>query len=292
MPDFDQNNLMPVEIIDSEESEPVLEMVDSGESQPDVIIEISVPDFDKIPGAPEGAEDPVEPVIVVEDEDGDKDKDKEEDENDARKGKPAGKWDWKSKGAEGFLEWIKERFSNIPKHSGYDSAGLERACSYLDKLDAEISKAMRLDIDGELDANKIEEVRSKIDDGLSRLQERLDKVKKSKKSNKKKADIEVYDEEIKKEAQKSANIVVTVPLFISTLARILINGTVSAGHDTKDMYNKLCKKYDLKPRERLELMQLMRDMGFPLRGDRGLWDDEELDQTSSDNFDFAANYPA
>ena len=291
MPDFDQNNLMPVEIIDSEESEPVLEMVDSGESQPDVIIEISVPDFDKIPGAPGGAVDPVEPVIVVEDENGDKDKDKdkEEDENDARKGKPAGKWDWKSKGAEGFLEWIKERFSSVPTHSGYDSAGLERACSYLEKLDAEISKAMRLDIDGELDANKIEEVRSKIDKGLSSLQKRLDQVKKSKK---KKADIEVYDEEIKKEAQKSANIVVTVPLFISTLARILINGTVSAGHDTKDMYNKLCKKYDLKPRERLELMQLMRDMGFPLRGDRGLWDDEELDQTSSDNFDFAANYPA
>lgn len=290
MPDFDQNNLMPVEIIDSAESaeEPMLEMVDAN-NEPDVIIEISVPDFDKIPGAPEGAEDPVEEVIeVVED----KEEDKEEDENDARKGKPAGKWDWKSKGAEGFLEWIKERFANIPKHSGYDSAGLERACSYLDKLDAEISKAMRLDIDGELDANKIEEVRSKIDDGLSRLQDRLNKVKKSKKSTKKKADIEVYDEEIKKEAQKSASIVVTVPLFISTLARILINGTVSAGHDTKDMYNKLCKKYDLKPRERLELMQLMRDMGFPLRGDRGLWDDEELDQTSSDNFDFAANYPA
>lgn len=290
MPDFDENNLMPVEIIDSAESaeEPMLEMVDAN-NEPDVIIEISVPDFPKIPGAPEGAEDPVEEVIeVVED----KEEDKEEDENDARKGKPAGKWDWKSKGAEGFLEWIKERFANIPKHSGYDSAGLERACSYLDKLDAEISKAMRLDIDGELDANKIEDVRSKIDDGLSRLQDRLDKVKKSKKSNKKKADIEVYDEEIRKEAQKSANIVVTVSMFISTLARIIINGTVSAGHDTKDMYNKLCKKYDLKPRERLELMQLMRDMGFPLRGDRGLWDDEELDQTSSDNFDFAANYPA
>lgn len=289
MPDFDENNLMPVEIIDSAESaeEPMLEMVDAN-NEPDVIIEISVPDFDRIPGAPEGAEDPIEEVIeVVED----KEEDKEEDENDARKGKPAGKWDWKSKGAEGFLEWIKERFANIPKHSGYDSAGLERACSYLDKLDAEISKAMRLDIDGELDANKIEEVRSKIDDGLSRLQDRLDKVKKSKKS-KKKADIEVYDEEIRKEAQKSANIVVTVSMFISTLARIIINGTVSAGHDTKDMYNKLCKKYDLKPRERLELMQLMRDMGFPLRGDRGLWDDEELDQTSSDNFDFAANYPA
>lgn len=282
---IDQNNIMvPIEIVDASPEESI-EAVDC--EKPDVLIEIVVPDFDKIPGAPEGTEDPIEEVIEVSEED--KKEDKKEDENDLR-AKSVGKWDWKSKGAEGFLEWIKERFANIPKHSGYDSAGLERACSYLEKLDSEISKAMRLDIDGELDANKIEEVRSKIDDGLSRLEERLDKVKKSKK-NKKKADIEVY-EEIVKEAQKSASIVVTVPLFISTIARILINGTVSAGHDTKDMYNKLCKKYNLSARERLELLQLVRDMGFPLRGDRGLMDDEELDQTSSSNFDFAANYPA
>ena len=121
----------------------------------DIIVE-------EIPGA--GDEVPEVPIVVEEvEEDHENHHEKDEaDVNDARKSKKSEKWDWESKGASGFVSWIKERLDTVPRHSGMDSAGLERAISYLEKLDSEISKAMRLDLEGDLDANKIEEVRAKM----------------------------------------------------------------------------------------------------------------------------------
>lgn len=214
-----------------------------------------------------------------------------EDENEARKSKKAPKWDWESKGAQGFITWVKERLSDVPKHSGYDTAGIERAISYLEKLDAEISKAMRLDLDGELDADKIEEVRSKIDDGVERLNDRLDKVKTKRKGKKtKKAELE---SNLVKEGQKSTRIdgiVITVPLLISRIARVCINGSVSAGHDLEDLFHKQVKAYKLNDREQAEVVQLLADMGHPMRQDRGYLVGEEVDERSTDNLDWTANY--
>lgn len=213
-------------------------------------------------------------------------------DEEAKKSKVPPKWDWQSKGAHGFIAWVKERCAEVPRHSGYDTAGVERAISYLEKLDAEISKAMRLDLDGELDANKIEEVRAQIDNGIARSHDRLDKLR-SKGKKKKKA--EFTEEGLVKEAQKAAGvsgIVVTVPLDISGIVRTCINGTVSAGHDLEDMFNRLSKRFKLTDRERFACMQLFADMGYPMRRDRGFDTDEDVDPTSSDNFDWAANYQA
>jgi hypothetical protein len=258
----------------------------SPEEQGEIVITVG-----ELPGAPEGT---VHPEIIVEDQESDGSdsdlEDNDEDNNDARKKKD--KWDWASKGATGFIAWIKDRISSIPKHSGYDSAGLERAVAYLDKLDSEISKAMRLDLDGDLDANKIEEVRSEIDEGISRLNIRLDKVNKKKKSTRKGKKAS-EDFVFIKEAQKITGvqgIYVTVPLLISRIARVCINGMVSAGHDIEDIYSKQVEKYKLSPRERAETMQLLSDMGYPLRQDRGYLEDEDVDFSSSDNMDMAANY--
>lgn len=212
------------------------------------------------------------------------------DDGDSKKSKKPPKWDWESKGPTGFIAWVKERCDDVPKHSGYDTAGIERAISYLEKLDNEISKAMKMDLDGELDADKIEEVRAKIDDGVERLHARLDKVSKKGKK-KKKADADNVG--LVKEAQKIpgiAGIVVTVPLSISAIVRTCINGSVSAGHDIEDMFKKLSKKYKLTDREVFESLQLFADMGFPMRRDRGIDPDEDFDPTSSDNFDYMAQY--
>ena len=217
------------------------------------------------------------------------------DENDAKKSKKPAKWDWESKGASGFVAWIQEKISEIPKHSGYDTAGIERAVSYLDKLDSEISKAMRLDLDGELDADKVEEVRAKIYDGIERLNARHDKVNKKNKGKKKKKTAEDESGTIVKEGQKVMGVsgmVITAPLFISTIVRTCINGAISAGHDIEDMFAKFSEKFDLTTREKFECMQLFADMGYPMRRDRGLLVDEDYDSTSSDNFDWAANYQA
>lgn len=207
----------------------------------------------------------------------------------ASKSKIPTKWDWQQRGPQGFVTWIQERLHDVPKHSGKDTAGLDRASSYLEKLDDEISKAMRLDLDGELDANRVEEVRAIIETGIEALDARRDKLT-QKNKKKKKANAEG---ELVKEGQKATRIdgiVITVPLLISRIARVCINGMVSAGHDIEVMFKKQCEAYKLTDREKAETMQLLADMGYPMRQDRGFMMNDEVDTTSSDNFDWAANY--
>ena len=284
---------------------------------------------DELPGAPHGTKDP-EPVLEVADEPLTVE---EAPADDAKKVKNE-KWDWSSKGPHGFVAWIKEKIQTVPKHSGYDTAGLERAMAYMEKLDSEISKAMRMDLDGELDANKVEEVRAKLDEGISRLQARLDKVKESKKSPRKRkksaADLneiiksfsqqdvdgwiektgvpgEAWDTNkalqqlaeyfsdrgIVKEAQKIlgvSGVYIMAPLLISGIARICINGTVSAGHDIRDLYSRQVKQWKLSDREQFELKQLLFDMGFPMPYDRSVIADQDFDPGSEDNYELMPNY--
>lgn len=283
-----QSDSSPLEVVDLSHDhhdahtsgQESLENIEIGDPQD---IEIVV---DELPGAPAGTKDP-EPVIEVVEEQ------QEAADPESSKPKKNEKWDWESKGATGFVAWIKERCADVPKHSGFDSAGLERACAYLERLDNEISKAMRLDLDGELDANKVEEVRAKIDEGISRLQSRLDKVKKTKKSNRKKKSEFDSDGALVKEAQKITGVggvFITADLLISGIARVCINGTVSAGHDIEELFDRQVKAYNLNKREQAQVMWLLADMGYPLRRDRGFMPDEDVDPTSSDNMDWAANY--
>lgn len=307
-----------------------LEVTEPGE------IEIVV---EQIPGAPDGPD----PVIEVADEslhveDNEPKKESEKDEK-------GSKWNWSKHGPHGFVAWVKERLDSVPKHSGYDSAGLERAMAYMEKLDSEISKAMRMDLDSELDANQVEKIRTQLDDGLARLRDRLEKVKDSKKSSKKRKksaqelqpqinkvlekyadeDLQAWVEDtgvpgeewdakkviiqlandgfepgfegtnIVKEAQKITGVqgvYVTVPLLISRVARVCINGTVSAGHDIEDLYKRQVAKYKLDDREQAEVRQLLWDMGYPLREDRGFFPGDDLEVWDTDNMDWAANYKA
>lgn len=312
-----------------------LEVTEPGE------IEIVV---EELPGAP-----PTDPererelevrdeTLEVEDA-GDSDPKKSEKDN------KNAKWDWSKHGPKGFVAWIKERLDGVPKHSGYDSAGLERAMAYMEKLDSEISKAMRMDLDSELDANQVEKVRAQLDDGLSRLQARLDKVKDSKKSGKKRKktaqdlqseiktvldryadeDLQAYVDDttipgeewtaekaivqlanngeepgfeesgLTKQAQKITGVqgvFVTVPILISRIARVCVNGTISAGHDIEDLYKRQVDRWKLSEREQAEVQQLLWDMGYPLRQDRGFMPEDNLEVWDSDNMDWAANYRA
>lgn len=192
-----------------------------------------------------------------------------------------------------FMHWLHHKMNNIPKHSGHDTAGLERTISYLEFLDREISKAVRMDIDGILDVDVLEKARDELFNGIERCEERLDKIQSSKypgnKKKKKKADEQPG---LVKEAQKAAGFTVMVPLFISHIARVCINSMVSAGHDIEVTFGKLVKKYGLDKRDQAQVLQLLADMNYPVRRDRGFLLDEEVDPTSSDNMDWAANYPA
>lgn len=272
-----------------DDSEEELEVSDSDDN---LIVNENDIKFGDLPGAPPGTIAP-EPIVDQAPEQ-DQLQVSEQDLLEAKdKPKKNEKWDWESKGPHGFVAWIKDRFDSVPTHSGYDSSGLERAMSYLDKLDNEISKAMRLDLDGELDADKIEKVRAEIDEGISRLQERLDKVKTNKKSKRKKKS-EVISDSIIKEAQKITGVqgvYVVVPLLISRIARVCINGTVSGGHDIEDIYANQIKKYNLDDREQAEVMQLLSDMGYAMRQDRGYMPDDDI-VVEDGKFDWSSQYHA
>ena len=269
--------------------------IEVSDSDDELMVDENDLKFGDLPGAPQGTIAP-EPIVEQAQPEQDPLQVSEEDLLEAKdkdKPKKNEKWDWESKGPHGFVAWIKDRFDSVPTHSGYDSSGLERAISYLDKLDNEISKAMRLDLDGELDADKIEKVRSEIDEGISRLQERIDKVKTNKKSKRKKKS-EVISDAIIKEGQKITGVqgvYVVVPLLISRIARVCINGTVSGGHDIEDIYENQIKKYNLDDREQAEVMQLLSDMGYAMRQDRGYTSEDDI-VVEDGKFDWSSQYNA
>lgn len=251
-----------------EEELPVGEEVEYTDEEEPVVFVV-----DEVPGAPEAGEvvmDEHAPEAV------------EEGENDP--------WKWNHAG---FIPWLQKMIKNIPSHSGKDTTGLEKAISYFEAIDREISKAMRTDYRNEIDSAHAEKAREEIENGLERLIERLETVKTTKyKRHAKKAKGWAEDLGIVKEGgtTRISGITITVPLLISRIARVCINGAVSAGHDLEDMFQQQVKEYDLDKREQAELAQLLSDMNFPIRQDRGLPLGQPVDQTRSDNFDWAAQY--
>jgi hypothetical protein len=193
------------------------------------------------------------------------------------------------------IPWFSNHMQNCPRHSGRDTTGLERAIAHFERLNPYVSRAIRGDTKNEIDILALEKIRDEIHQALERLTERLDQIRSSKyrKGKKKKADETV--DGLVKEGQRADNprgLVITVPLFISSMARVLINGMVSGGHDIEDMFKKLDKKWKFDDREKAEIFQLLSDMHYPVRRDRGFMWDEEIDTQSVDNFDWAQNFHA
>jgi hypothetical protein len=202
-------------------------------------------------------------------------------------------WDWQSDGLERFMEWVSNRCNSIPRHRG-ETAGIERAIAYLKKLNNELSKAVSSDYDGKIDIEKLEMARREIYSGIERLEDAKDKMDEARSSKRRKA-AKAEKAELIKEAQKTTSvggIIVTVPLLISSIARTCINSTVSAGKDIEKVADELIDKYKLNDREQMELIQLISDMGYPVRRPRGYNRDEKIDPTSVDNFDWMPNYYA
>jgi hypothetical protein len=201
-------------------------------------------------------------------------------------------WDWQKRGGiSKFPAWLQAMFQNSPRHSGHDTVGLERIIAYLNALDREISKAVRSDLKSELDMGQIEKARDEIQRGCDRCSERLEKIIANKRKKKKAG----AESGLVKEGQKVtgvSGVVVTVPLLISRIARVCINGMVSGGHDIEQIFKKQAELYKLTMREKAETLQLLEDMGYAIRRDRGIHPDEDIDRTRSDNYDWGANYPA
>lgn len=234
-----------------------------------------------LPSLPGCDEEPLEVSTddVVEVSDGAKDSDKKQ---------PKDIWDWPVHGPEKFMDWAHQVLQHIPKHNGKSTGGVERALSFLKKYNNELSKAIQNDLDGKIDISKFEDARASCEDGIMRLEERLEELLGQKKNRKKKAELE-------KNAQKAPHVggvIVTVPIFISRVARTIINGSVSAGHQIEWLFDQQVKRFKLSEREQEEVIQLLSDMNYPIRRDRIYALNDEVDVSSSDNGDWAANYPS
>jgi len=267
-----------------------VQMIDEPEEEM-VVLEFDDPKDDLIfmlpdvPGAPDAGE------IEVKDDDTDGDIEVDGDNIEVK----VDPWDWMSGGMGHFLHWLKGMMDNVPVHSGYDTTGLEKAISYFELLDREITKAMRHDFKNEIDSAKAERAREQIENGISRLLERLERVKTDKfnrHGKKKKSWAENLG--LIKEAQGKttsiSGITVTVPLLISAVARVCINGMVSAGHDLEDLYADQVKEYNLDKREQTELAQLLSDMGYAMRRDRGFPPGTPVKITDTNNRDWNTNF--
>jgi len=196
---------------------------------------------------------------------------------------PKDPWDWQSGGLEHFTQWLHDKMHNLPSHSGKDEAGIERICAIFEALLKETSKAMRQDFNSVLDASKVESARDELHRGLDRLHDRLEKIQRTKSPKKKKKADESEDGIVKQSSMKINGISIVVPLFVSAIVRVLINGYISAGRDMFSGFELLNKKYKFSESQKLEIITLLEDSGYPLPNlDRGRID-EDMDFTSETN---------
>lgn len=235
---------------------------------PEEDIEISF----KLPFLPGGPEDMVEisgDDLTVSDEDEEKKKDK-----DKAADKPKD------------LHFIKDHFDKIPKHNG-ETLGLERAKAHLGRGLGILSKMVQDDHEGVIDIAKAEDARIEMENGIDRLDKEL--ARRKKKASEARG-------ELTKEASTAVHgIIVTVPILISRIARVCINGHVSAGKSIEDLFHRQAEKWKLTDREQVEVIQLIQDMGYPMPTlDRGFMvdDKEPYGYSSEKNFDRAPNYYA
>jgi hypothetical protein len=259
----------------------------------DDVIEMHRPDEEieltfKLPHLPGSDAGPLE--VSTDDAVEVKEKDKKkEDKNDLAVSDP---WDWevwmKEHGGDG-LGWVQDRLRNIPRHSGRETAGIERVISYMRRLNAEMSKMAANDFDGKINIGKFEEARREIYSAIDRLEKAKEQLEQQ---NYKKKKGDLTQEGLVKEAKQDriGGIIITVPLLISSIARTAINSMISAGKDIEITTNTLIKKYNLNDREQMELLQLLSDMGYAIQKPRGDKLDEKFDRSSVDNNDYIAQY--
>jgi hypothetical protein len=198
---------------------------------------------------------------------------------------------WKPPPPAGILQWVHDRLQNLPKHTGTETTGMERTISALKRINSAISKAIVDDYDGKVDIGKLEQARREILDGISRLEQAIKKIDGGYKN--KKADLD--EDGLVKEAKQDriGGIIITVPILISRIAKTLINGMVSGGHDIELMFEAQVNEWSLDKREQAELMELLDNMGYAqVRRDRGYPANHHMEYKTSDNFDFGANFPS
>ena len=196
-----------------------------------------------------------------------------------------------------FMPYLESAYpSGIPSHDGNSMVGCEVALLYLNKLNKEISEALRSDSGSSLDPLVLEDYRVKILKDMVLLKERMNGLKKDISDATRDIARASSENSISKTATTPRVQIVATP-FERAIAGILINSVVSAGHPFEDVYDYLNKKYAFSERDELSIMQLVMDSGHHIFKDRGAigskFDADSLDgagNISMHGVDFIKNY--
>jgi hypothetical protein len=216
-----------------------------------------------------------------------------------------------------FIDYLKDKLTKIPRHSGTTIPGCERASAYLKSLDNEASKAMRIDYDACIDESELDSIRKDIQGMIDRLENHVERLQKNAGAQKVRfiseghcnicdsnspiwynaasesavcmsCEAEEGSDEIQKTAGTPAVNVYMTP-FERAVVGTIINAKVSGGRNIEEVYEKLKNKYNFTPREELAFQQLISDHGYPVYKDRGLLN-EPTSPTSGDNVEWQTNY--
>jgi hypothetical protein len=163
-----------------------------------------------------------------------------------------------------FMVYITKQYpQGIPKHDGTSTLGCERAILFLNKLNKEISEALRADKDDLLDIPQLENIRVNLVRDVTTLTNHANGLKRKLKEAKDSEEVAML------KTASTPNIQLVVTPFERAIAGIITNAVVSAGKPFEDVYEFLKKKYSLDEREELSIFQLLKDMGHPIFKDRG-----------------------
>lgn len=204
-----------------------------------------------------------------------------------------------TKKIEQFVQFLDEQMGRIPtvQHAQGNLSKMENAVSRWKKLNNYCSEAMRSDFEGSLDVDDIDKKRQQIEYNMDALQDAIDNLnamkqtrRQQRKQHRRRSE-EDFNDTITKEAQ-FGDFQINISPFHRAIAGALINGVVSGGRDMNELWEKAKKKYDMTPREELEILQILSDMGYPTFKDRLTIGDDQDPTRDKDFGEWQSNYYA
>lgn len=125
----------------------------------------------------------------------------------------------KSQDLGSFMDWINDKITNLPTHSGKTTAGCERVIAHLKMLDKEISKAIARDTDCLLDDQAVEKFRKDIRKMVKKLEKRHKEIN------------DAYDADDEKYAELDGGLTKEADMALSKSAELFCK---LCGHKVKD----------------------------------------------------------
>lgn len=199
--------------------------------------------------------------------------------------------DWRvSKEPKHFVIFLVKEMNRIPKpgEGRGNKTLLEKLLGQYKQLDSFISQAVRSDYDDAIDAKNVDEIRKVLNRYIDETQDALDGMYSMERQRRdmRKRRAEEENGEIVKEATTPPyhGVQTQMSLFESAIVRALINAVVSGGRQMEELFEEAKKKYDIKPREELAVLQALEDFGYPIFKDRMMVGDKNEDPTRKENF--------